>query len=535
MPRLILIVPGLLAVGPALAQVAELVRIGGYASGLGSGSVEVVAYDGETRRAFAVNGATPSFDILDLSDPAAPRRLRRVTIAEGSPNSIAHHRGLVAVAVQDADPQRPGRVEFYDRDGNPLRRLTVGAMPDMVTFSPDGRYLVSADEGEPSPDYARDPEGTVSIVDLSAGLAQARVRTVGFADFNAGGPRHAELPAGLRIFGPRASVAQDLEPEYVAIDAAGRLAYVALQENNALAVIDLALGRVERILALGTKDHGLPGQGLDPSDRDGANGAGAIRIRQAPVRGMYQPDAIAVLPLADGAPAVLSVNEGDARDYPGFSEEIRVGAAAYRLDPQRFPNAAVLKQNAELGRLVVSNRAGDLDGDGDFDEIHAFGARSLSLFDGGTGALLWDSGDQLEQLTALSVPGFFNSDGTHESFDTRSDNKGPEPEALAVGMVSGRRYAFVGLERTGGFAIYDLTEPRRPRLLGYGPSTHGDRSPEVIQFVPGEESPNGRPLLLAAHEVSGTLGVYELRLCRGGPSAAAPTALCPGDRRGRAL
>ncbi len=535
MRRLILIVTGLIAVDPASAQVAELTRIGGYDSGLGAGAVEVVAYDGETRRAFVVNGATPSFDIIDLSDPAAPRRVRRVAIAEGAPNSIAHHRGLVAVAVQDADPQRPGRVEFYDRDGNPLRRLTVGAMPDMAVFSPDGRYLVTADEGEPSADYARDPEGTVSIVDLSAGLAQARVRTVGFAEFNAGGPRHAELPAGLRVFGPRASVAQDLEPEYVAIAPDGRLAYVALQENNALAVIDLELARVERILALGTKDHALPGQGLDPSDRDGANGAGSIRIRQALVRGMYQPDAIAVLPLADGAPAVLSVNEGDARDYPGFSEEVRVGAAAYRLDPQRFPNAAALKQNADLGRLVVSNRTGDLDGDGDFDEIHAFGARSLSLFHGVTGTLLWDSGDRLERLTALSLPGLFNSDGTHESFDTRSDNKGPEPEALALGEVAGRRYAFVGFERTGGFAIYDLSEPLAPRLLGYSPSTHGDRSPEVILFVSAAESPNGRPLLLAAHEVSGTLGIYELRLCRGGPSPAAATALCPAAARGRAL
>lgn len=533
--RPLLLVCGLLALDPAVAQVAELVRIGGYASGLGTGSVEVVAYDPESRRAFTVNGATPSFDILDLSDPAAPRLLRRVAIGNGSPNSIAHHRGLVAVAVQDADPQAAGRVEFYDRDGNFIRRLAVGAMPDMVVFSPDGRYAVTADEGEPSADYARDPEGTVSIVDLAGGIAQARVRTVRFAEFNAGGPRHGELPAGLRIFGPRASVAQDLEPEYVAISPDGRLAYVALQENNGLALIDLAAGRVERILALGTKDHALPGQGMDPSDRDGAGGAGSIRIRQVLARGMYQPDAIALVPLKDGQLAVLTANEGDARDYPGFSEEVRVGAASYRLDPQRFPNAAALKQNAELGRLVVSNRAGDLDGDGDFDEIHAFGARSLSLFDGGTGALLWDSGDQLEQLTALSVPGFFNSDGTHESFDTRSDNKGPEPEALSVGMVSGRRYAFVGLERTGGFAIYDFTEPRRPRLLGYSPSTHGDRSPEVIQFVPGEESPNGRPLLLAAHEVSGTLGVYELRLCRGGPSAAAPTALCPGDRRGRAF
>lgn len=528
-----IVLSGLLAAGSAAAQVAELVRIGGYTSGLGSGSVEVVTYDPQTRRAFTVNGVSPSFDILDLSEPTAPQRIRRVPIADGSPNSIAHHRGLIAVAVQDADPQRPGRVEFYDRDGNLLRRLAVGAMPDMLVFSPDGRFLVTADEGEPSPDYARDPEGTVSIVDLAGGLNQAQVRTVRFADFDTGGPRHRELPAGLRIFGPRASVAQDLEPEYIAISPDSRLAFVSLQENNGLAVIDLLAGRVERILALGLKDHALPGQGLDPSDRDGPSGSGAIRIRQVPVRGMYQPDALALVPLPQGGLGVLTANEGDARDYPSFSEEQRVGSSGYVLDAQRFPNAAALKQNAELGRLVVSNRSGDRDGDGDFDEIHAFGARSVSLFHGLDGVLLWDSGDQLERITALSVPGVFNSEGTHESFDTRSDNKGPEPEALAVGEVAGRRYVFVGLERTGGFAIYDFTDPVRPLLLGYSPSTHGDRSPEVIHFVPANESPNGRPLLLAAHEVSGTLGIYELRLCRGGP--AAPSLFCPAEARGRAF
>ncbi|MCS6855917.1 MAG: alkaline phosphatase, partial [Elioraea sp.] len=264
---------------------------------------------------------------------------------------------------------------------------------------------------------------------------------------------------------------QDLEPEYVAVAPDSRTAFVALQENNALAVVDLAAGAILRILALGAKDHALPNQGLDPSDRDGPSGGGAIRIRSAPVLGLFQPDAIAVLPLADGAFAVLAANEGDARDWPGFSEELRVGATAYRLDPQRFPNAAALRQNAELGRLVVTNRLGDSDGDGDFDAIYAFGARSISLFHGSGGALLWDSGDELERITALVSPPLFNSEGTPESFDTRSDNKGPEPEALSVAWIGGRRYAVVGLERTGGFLVYDLTDPLRPLLLGYGPST----------------------------------------------------------------
>lgn len=178
---------GLLAAGSAAAQVAEIVRIGGYALGLGRGSVEVVAYDPETRRAFTVNGVSPSFDILDLSEPTAPQRIRRVPIADGSPNSIAHHRGLVAVAVEDTDPQRPGRVEFDDRDGNWLRRLSVGAMPDTRVFSPMGASWCRPTRASRAPITAAIPRARSRSSISQAGLAQAQVKTVRFADFNAGG------------------------------------------------------------------------------------------------------------------------------------------------------------------------------------------------------------------------------------------------------------------------------------------------------------------------------------------------------------
>lgn len=516
------------------AQNTQLNRLGGYSSGLGAGSVEIVAFDPVSRRAFTVNGVNNSFDIVDLSTPGTPTLVQRITIANGSPNSVAVSNGRVAVAIQDSVTQNPGRVDFYSTAGALLGSATVGALPDMVTFTPDGRYALTANEGEPNAAYSVDPEGSVSIIDLAAGPAAATVRTVRFNDFNLGGPRAGEVPANLRIFGPGASVAQDLEPEYIAVTPDSRTAFVSLQENNGLAVIDVVGGSVTRLIALGFKDHNLAANAFDPSDRDGPSNGTAISIRNFPVFGMYQPDAIAVLPNANGQPIVFTANEGDARDYAGFSEEVRVGAAGYVLDPTVFPNAANLKQNANLGRLNVTNRLGDLGGDNDFDAIYAFGARSMSAFNGSSGALVFDTAGDFESVTSTQVPTLFNSEGATATFDTRSDNKGPEPEALVIGDVGGRRYAFVGMERIGGAFIYDVTDPMQPQRLSYSPGQGGDISPEGFAYVPPGQSPNQRALLLAAHEVSGTLGVYEVQTCAvsavslSGPAQITVIGYCPG-------
>ena len=534
MRQLTLAIATLLLAPAVLAQTAQLQRVGGYTSGLGLGSVEISAFDATTRQVFAVNGANSSFDIINLNNPAAPVLVQRVSTAQfGSPNSVAVANGIVAVAIQDATPQNNGRVAFYSTAGALLGNVAVGALPDMVTFTPDGRYALVANEGEPNTTYTNDPEGSVSIIDLGAGVAAATVRQVRFNEFNVGGPRNAELPAAVRIFGLNASVAQDIEPEYITVTADGRTAFVSLQENNALAVIDIASAGVSRILALGYKNHNNVGAALDPSDRDGPSNSQAISIRNFPVLGMYQPDAIAVTSDSNGRPIVFTANEGDSRDYSAFSEEIRVGAGGFVLDPTAFPTAATLKQNANLGRLTVTNRTGDSNGDGDFDAIYAFGARSFSAFDGTTGALVYDSGDEFEQVIAAQVPTLFNSEGATATFDTRSDNKGPEPEAITIGDVGGRRFAFVGLERIGGAFVYDISNPATPVRLGYSSAQGGDISPEGVVYVSPAQSPNQRALLLMAHEVSGTLGVYEVATCTvsainlAAPDRIQVTGYCP--------
>jgi 2',3'-cyclic-nucleotide 2'-phosphodiesterase (5'-nucleotidase family) len=352
------------------------------------------------------------------------------------------------------------------------------------------------------------------VINLRRGvklLSNDNVRTARFDAFNQGRSRHRELDPRIRIYGPGASVAQDLEPEYIAVSADSKTAWVTLQENNALAVIKIPSARVAKLVALGTKDHALPGNELDASNRDDT-----INIASWPVRGMYQPDAIARLQL--GAETFLvTANEGDARDYPGFAEEEQV--RNLDLDPIAFPNADELQEQPSIGRLVVTKANGDANGDGRYEELFALGARSFSIWSA-DGALVWDSGSDFERITAAAFPADFNStDDENGSFDNRSDNKGPEPEGVAIGEIGGRQYAFVALERIGGVMVYDVTDPHAPSFVHYfnnrdfggdaEAGTAGDLAPEGVLFIPAGDSPTTRPLVVTANEVSGTVTVLE--------------------------
>jgi hypothetical protein len=904
------------------------IRLSALGTYTGQGS-EISAFDPLTQRTFVVSG-TSSFDILDTSNPANPTLFRSTSTSElGTANSVAIKHGLVAVAIENDNKQDPGSVAFYDVDGNFLTAVTVGALPDMLTFTPDGTKVLVANEGETN-SYNQsdsiDPEGSISIIDLCGGLKnlQPVVKTADFKAFNA---QKVDLMAqGVRIFGPNATVAQDLEPEYITVSSDSKTAWVTLQENNAIAIIDIPTATVTDIKALGFKDYnepttfslatydfnhlptlgtttagqdiplggfsglyfegyaangnlqfitntdrgpngeatdsrrpfllpdfapelirfelnrasgelaiteriqlqrpdgsrltGLPntaiaggtgntpyndeipvdlfdqelrsdplgadlegivvapdgtfwmvdeyrpaiyhfgtdgvlidrlvpigtaeaagqpagtfgsevlpevlaqrrqnrgfeavafqdgkvyafmqspirnpdnlsngtlnglrnirivefdpstdatrqflyvldnpppvddtdsradkigdavaignGQflvierdddaidsdpfnqiqkkvyqfsladateisgftdlqdlgggvrktvdqmsveelerieiqpirkslyvdlaavgynsvekheglaliapntiavindndftvgditidpttgtftrnadpepirlglitrqsnGLDASDKDGG-----INIQPWPVLGMYQPDAIASFSI-NHQTYLITANEGDARDYDGFSEEERIKDLT--LDPTAFPKAADLQNDANLGRLTVTSTLGDPDGDGDFDQLYAFGGRSFSIWKA-DGSVVFDSGDQLEQITASLVPALFNSDdGDPEKFDTRSDNKGPEPEGVTTGVIGGRTYAFIGLERTGGVMVYDITNPNRPAFVDYATTT-GDVAPEGLTFVAADHSPTCKPLLIVSNEVSGTTTFYEI-------------------------
>lgn len=480
---------------------------------------EVAAISGNTLfvidREVEAGEVKPGVRAFNIATPASPKSVSRIDLAGygAEINSVAAY-GPYVVAALEADPRTsPGRIVLMRWNGkslNVVRAARTGALPDMVAFSPDGRQMLVANEGEPScyGDGCVDPEGSLTLVDIAAlarGASGASTQ-IGFAGFNA--QASALRKSGVRIFGPGATVAQDLEPEYITFDPSNPArAWVSLQENNALATVDLAARKVTRIVALGTKNHNNKAAGLDASDRDGR-----VNIRNWPVRGMYQPDAIAAY-VVKGQTYIVSANEGDARDYDGFAEELRVGDDEFTLNPTTFPDLANLKKDENLGRLTVTAQGAKKSGRL-LDEILAFGSRSISVWSSG-GVQVWDSGDALESMTAARLPRYFNSSNDEVAFDNRSDNKGPEPEGVAVGTIGNKTYAFVALERIGGLAVFDVTDPKKGQLIQYLNTRDflqdaaPDAGAETVAFVPASASPNGKPLVAVSNEVSGTVTMWQ--------------------------
>ncbi|MBT9316550.1 choice-of-anchor I family protein [Leptothoe spongobia] len=489
------VVPAIVLAGAMAvpASAFSLNRLGGAQV---EGGAEISAFDAETANLFVTTGDT--IEIFNLTTPSTPTFVSSIDLTNpsniggfesGGVNSVAFSKGILAAAIEADTKQDDGIVAFFDAQGNFQIKFNVGALPDMVTFTPDGSKALVANEGEPNDDYDVDPEGSVSIIDVANGT----VNTIGF-----GG---VAIDPEVRIFGPGATPEQDLEPEYIAVSEDGSTAYVSIQENNALGILDLDTETFTAVKSLGFKDHSLKGNGFDASNEDGG-----INIQTHPVLGLYQPDAIATYTV-NGETYVVTANEGDARDYDGFSEEERVKDLI--LDPTAYPNADELQQDENLGRLKTTNTLGDTDGDGDVDQIYSYGARSFSIFDA-AGNLVFDSGDDFEQIIAADFPEFFNiNDGDPEEFDDRSDDKGPEPEGVTIGMFDGRTLAFIGLERSGGVMVYDITNPTAPSFVTYEPSFSEDISPEGLVYINREDSPNGEPLLVVSNEESATISVYQ--------------------------
>lgn len=532
-----LAVPAALLLG-ALAAPAEAVfkPIGTYETGIFDDSAaEIGAYDPFTQRLFVTNGANNTIDILDINDPTTPFLSSSIDLSGlgGGVNSVAFSDGLLAVAIEAEDTQAPGSVAFFDVDGTFQTAFEVGALPDMLTFTPDGTKVLVANEGEPNDDYTIDPEGSVSIIDVSGGLGSASVTTAGLGGFS----DEELIEAGVRIFGPGASAAQDLEPEYIAVSPDSTQAFVSFQENNALGILDLTEGEFTDIVSLGFKDHNDPENALDPSDEDDG-----INIQTVPTLGAYQPDAIAAYDV-DGTTYVVTANEGDARDYDGFSEESNLEDlfedglldldddgepdTLNTIEPKTGETVAALLDETRLGDLDLTSATGDIDGDGLIEELVSYGGRSFSIYNGATGEQVFDSGDDFEQILISLIDAgelpleAFNTDNDENDFDGRSDAKGPEPEAIDIGVVNGRTLAFIGLERVSGILIYDITDPSAPSFVEFTSNRDfvvdfdednfelaGDLGPEDITFISKDVSPNGLNLIAVTNEVSGTTTLY---------------------------
>lgn len=501
-------------------------KIGGF-DGAVLGAAEITAFDSASKRLFVVNGANGSVDVLDLSNPAMPRLIGTINVSMfgSGVNSVAVNDGLVALAIENRVKTSPGVVAFYNAsDLRLLNSVVVGALPDMLTFTSDGKLLLVANEGEPN-SYGMadsvDPEGSISIIAVN----RTGVPVANTADFKAFIGREADLrSSGVRIYGPGSNAAQDLEPEFIAISADNKTAFVTLQENNAIAIVDIATAKVTSIKPLGLKDHNLANAGLDASDEDGGtntnSGTPLVKIMPQPIKGMFMPDAIARYTVG-GNTFLITANEGDARaDFPGFNEEIRVRAhCTAGLDPAVFgSNAANLLLDSNLGRLrITSTPNGGSTGKnsaGLCTELVSFGARSFSIWTSDV-VRVFDSGDDFEQRTKALTNANFNASHDNNTLDSRSGSKGPEPEGVVVGQFGNKFFAFIGLERVGGVMVYDVTNPMAPVFVTYlntRDGVTGDRGPEGLTFIPEDKSPNGKPLLIVGNEVSGTTAVFQINL-----------------------
>jgi Bacterial Ig-like domain/Secretion system C-terminal sorting domain len=484
-------------------------------SGNNDSTCEIVAYDPVSQKLFATSAVEGRLDIVDFSNPEAPQTVDSIDMTVyGGVTSVAVKNGIVAVASPNANEQLNGSVVFFDANGTFLKQVTVGALPDNISFTPDGTKVVTANEGQPSANYSVDPEGSVSIIDISGGipaLTQANVNTLLFTAYNGATAEAALLASGVRKLKLTSTMSQDFEPEYITTAADSQKAWVTLQENNAVAEINLATGSITDLWALGTKDMSLPGNGFDISDNNGE-----VLIANWPIKTYYMPDGAATYTVG-GVNYIVTANEGDEKEYDGFVERTTIGAATYVLDPTAFPQAELLKETFNAGRFRVTAFDGKNEAGTAYDEIFAVGSRSFSIFNADTKELVYDSGDDFELYTATNgaISSLFNSDSEDNSFKSRSRAKGPEPEGVTVAHIGSKVFAFVSLERVGGVMVYDVTNPNDVKFADYKNSRTvsaygGDNGPEGIIYINSDDSPTTSPYVVVANEISGTLTIYSV-------------------------
>ena len=526
---------------PALANTATLkvTEIASIASGDGEGSSEIAAYHAGSKRIFATNGVKNSIDIFDITDVANPKKVGAVSLAPygNDVTSVAAGQDVIVAAVHVTEtfsatgvPTTPnGKIVVFDPSGKVLSSSDIlGVQPDSVTFAPNGTTALVAIEAQPvcakdnpataekeNTDYAKasDPVGGVSIVDLTNPAAPV-VRFAGFDKFTV-----AQMKAkGIAVSPVVNNVSKDFEPEFVSA-ADMKYAYVTIQEANAIGKLNIESATFVAVTRAFESKHSTVAR--DTSDRD----SGAGPRNYANVVGASQPDAIAAFKMG-AARYFVTANEGDAREYSCLDDDLR--AASLKVDPWRFPNWSTLSASAALGRAKVNPTIGDSNGDGDIDTIHLRGSNSMTMYR--NGVVIWDSGELLDQIQTKAF-GVANINGSHSlSSDKstmnyvgqdRSDDKGAEPEGVAIGMVGDRRVAILGLERMTALAIFDITDPGNPvfqewlQMLPTKATPAKDVkywSPEGIVFVPADKSPSGKALIITSYELSGSLSIHQIEL-----------------------
>ncbi len=476
-----------------------------------SSATGYISFDHTVQQLYSVNQQANGFEIIDYSDIYKPNVLQTVDVSGfiSKIRCIESASGFVFVAGDGSSAQLPGKLLIYTSNGVYRKQLSLGVTPDRMKFSHDDISLIIANEGIPDANYSTDPPGTVNIINTAAGvnfITQADVKTVDFTRLDT-----TNYDPLIHIYSNAGqNPSEDVEPEAIAFSSDNQTAYIVLQENNAVAVVDIPSAKIDTVLGLGYRDYGM--KGLDASDQ-----ANSIMIdTYQGLYGIHQPSDIESFSHA-GSDFTFSVNQGAPREYSGFNESVRVKNQP--VDPSKFTNLSHLLQDTVLGRLFITSVFGDHNGDFLHDSLLSFGSRSVSIWDS-SGTEIWNSGDQIAQLLASTHAVNFNSSAnSNNSYKLQSDNMGAEPSAVAIGEVDGNRYAFVSLYQMGGILVYDISDPYNPQFelfelnrdfnLPANDPMAGDLGPIDLEFVPASRTNLNIALLFVANQVSGTINVYQ--------------------------
>lgn len=478
------------------------------------GVAEIVTYNKDDKVFYVVSGMTQSIDLVKINSDGSTECKKRINIGDvlkgqdinvGDMTSVSYsnEKNSLAVAVQDKDYKNNGHIVILDKKGNYKESFECGVQPDMVTFTKDGKYILSADEGEPREGYDNgiDPKGSVTIINVED-------KSTNKVEFNIN--RDKALKDGL-LLKKGSNPVEDLEPEYIAISDDNKTAFVSLQENNAIASIDIESGEINYVKGLGFIDHSLPGNEIDAVRGKGKNAK--IDIKNDNFLGTPMPDGIAFLS-KDGKDYILTANEGDAREW-GKKKNKYENTKSKKFDEKADKKTEYLDNDKTDGL--------------DENKIYLLGGRSFSIYDASNLAKVYNSGSDFEKITARIFPDFFNTSNDEDKgvdeLDARSNKKGPEAENITVLNIKDKTYAIVGLERISGIMIYDITDPSNPVYKDYfnnrifiksvndgeeiGLEKRGNIGPEGLCAIEAKDSPTGKPLVLVANEVSGTVQVIE--------------------------
>ncbi|MCL2560163.1 MAG: choice-of-anchor I family protein [Turicibacter sp.] len=540
-------------------------HLGSYDNGYRSvdgGVAEIIVFNPINRMMYVVNEQELSIDMVYLGHLQSGEmhtfsltnriniglmgNLHGFEVADVTSVTVIPRLGAIAASIQSYHWMDQGTIVFMDFDGNYVTHVSAGVQPDMITTSPDGLFVMTAAEAEPRlaftdgntfgtqfgpgahninhlyPDnsawnFDYDPVGGVTVVDLRginhvselATLSEAQVNHVGFEDWDTPA-RMDELRANEVIWKAGNLPSRDFEPEYIVFSADGQTAFVALQENNAIAHFDMASQSFTRIEGIGFIDHSLPGNEINLS-------MAHINItNEVNVFGMPQPDGIAAIEI-NGVQYILTANEGDAREWDFYAPGLSGAAnrARYHNFRRSVVNGSPAVENiVNEMHYVLNERTADW---------FLFGSRSFSIIRANDNEMVFDSGSDFERIVAETFPTIFNAHHRDNVFGVRSSRKGPEPESVVAMGIDGRYFAFISLERAGGLMMYEISDTSNPIFIDYlnirDPQINGvdagDLGAEGLYAITAANSPTGTPLVLVANEVSGAVTVMEVVLSDG--------------------